>query len=76
MGIVINQCARMSQMIRRAPSQNWLSPQWQAEMAKIDQCVDCGACMKRCPYELNIPQLLRKNWTDYQEILSGNRKAE
>ncbi len=75
-GIVINQCARMSQMIRRAPSQNWLSPQWQAEMAKIDQCVDCGACMKRCPYELNIPQLLRKNWTDYQEILSGNRKAE
>ena len=26
-GIVINQCARMSQMIRRAPSANWLSPQ-------------------------------------------------
>ena len=53
----------------RAPSDNWLSPHWQAEMAKIDQCVDCGACMTRCPYELNIPQLLRKNWADYQDIL-------
>lgn len=75
-GIVINQCARMSQMIRRAPSANWLSPQWQAEMAKIDQCVDCGLCMTRCPYELNIPQLLRKNWADYQEIAAGRKAAE
>ena len=45
-------------------------------MAKIDQCVDCGACMTRCPYELNIPQLLRKNWADYKEILAGNRSVK
>ena len=70
-GIVINQCARMSQMVRRAPSADWLSPAWQAEMEKIDQCVDCGICMTRCPYELNIPKLLRKNLEDYRKILSG-----
>ena len=74
-GIVINQCARMSQMIRRAPTAAWTSPQWQAEMAKIDQCVDCGVCMTRCPYELNIPQLLRKNLEDYTEILAGTRSV-
>lgn len=72
-GIVINQCARISQMIRRSPSADWLSPQWQAEMAKVDQCVDCGVCMTRCPYELNIPQLLRKNREDYLEVLAGKR---
>ena len=71
-GIVINQCARMSQMIRRAPSDAWLSPQWQSEMAKIDQCVDCGACKKRCPYELDIPRLLKKNLKDYRGILDGS----
>ena len=60
-------------MIRRSPSADWLSPHWQAEMAKVDQCVDCGACMKRCPYELNIPQLLRKNREDYIEVLAGRR---
>ena len=70
-GIVINQCARMSQMIRRAPSANWLSQEWQEEMMKIEQCIDCGACMKRCPYELSIPSLLRKNLEDYKDILTG-----
>ena len=73
-GIVINQCARMSQMIRRSPSESWLSDAWQAEMMKIEECIDCGACKKRCPYELNIPELLRKNLADYKEILAGNVK--
>ncbi len=70
-GITINQCARISQMVRRAPSANWLNEHWQAEMAKIDDCVDCGLCMSRCPYGLEIPKLLRKNLADYREILSG-----
>lgn len=70
-GIVINQCARMSQMIRRSPSEGWLSEQWQKEMFKIEDCINCGACLGRCPYELNIPQLLRKNLEDYKGILDG-----
>ncbi len=74
-GITINQCARMSQMIRRAPSEAWLTPHWQEEMMKIEKCVDCGACLKRCPYELNIPPLLRKNLADYKDILSGKTKV-
>jgi len=73
--ITINQCARMSQMIRRAPSQSWLTPYWQEEMLKIEKCIDCGACLKRCPYELNIPPLLRKNLADYKEILAGKIKV-
>ena len=74
-GITINQCARMSQMIRRAPSQNWLTPYWQSEMMKIEKCVDCGACLKRCPYELDIPNLLRKNLADYKDIVAGKTKV-
>ena len=69
--ITINQCARMSQMIRRAPSQNWLTDFWQNEMLKIDNCVECGLCKTRCPYELDIPSLLKKNLKDYKEILAG-----
>ena len=70
-GIVINQCARMSQMIRRSPSDAWLSEAWQAEMNKIENCVDCGVCKTRCPYELDIPTLLRKNYEDYKNIVEG-----
>ena len=74
-GIVINQCARMSQMIRRAPSQAWLTDYWKNEMARIDECIDCGMCKTRCPYELDIPTLLRKNLADYREILAGRVKV-
>ena len=74
-GISIRDCARMSQMIRRAPSKAWLSEHWQEEMKKIENCVECGVCMTRCPYKLSIPSLLRKNWADYQAILSGETKV-
>ena len=70
-GIQINQCARISLMIRRAPSKDWLSEHWQKEMAKIEDCVHCNKCMKKCPYELNTPELLRKNLADYRLALQG-----
>ena len=74
-GITINQCARMSQMIRRAPSAGWLSEHWQNEFKKIPNCTGCGACKKKCPYGLDIPMLLKKNYEDYQNILSGKTKV-
>lgn len=70
--ISISSCARMAQLIRRAPSAMWLSEKWQKEMLKIEECIDCGQCKERCPYELDIPTLLRKNLADYKEILAGN----
>ena len=60
MGIEINQCARMSLMLRRAPSAGWLSEHWQEEMKKIENCINCGKCMSHCPYGLNTPELLKK----------------
>ena len=70
-GITINQCARMSLMLRRAPSKAWLTDHWQAEMKKIEGCLHCGSCMAKCPYELNTPELLQKNYEDYQRVLAG-----
>jgi predicted aldo/keto reductase-like oxidoreductase len=71
MGIKINNCARMSLMIRRAPSKSWLSEEWQQEMAKIDTCINCRACTAKCPYELSTPELLKKNYEDYKKVLAG-----
>ncbi len=75
-GIKINDCNRMSLMIRRAPSAKWLGEQWQAEMAKVDNCVDCRQCVAKCPYELDIPNLLRKNLEDYRNVLAGKTKVD
>lgn len=70
-GIEINNCARMSLMIRRAPSAAQLTPQMQAKMMKIEECLHCNQCMSKCPYHLNTPELLAKNLKDYKEILAG-----
>ena len=72
--ISINDCARWSLMVRRAPSDVWLNEANQAKMRKIEDCIDCGICMTRCPYELPIPTLLRKNYEDFQNIISGKTK--
>ena len=70
-GIMINQCARMSLMLRRAPSAAWLSENMQAEMKKIENCINCRKCVSKCPYSLNTPELLKKNYEDYKRILNG-----
>lgn len=68
-GIQINQCARMSLMLRRAPAASWLNEHWQNEMKKIEECLNCGKCMTKCPYHLNTPELLKKNYNDYKTFL-------
>ena len=68
-GIEINNCARMSLLLRRSPAAGWLTETWQARMAKIDQCLGCGLCASRCPYQLDTPALLKKNRADYLTFL-------
>lgn len=70
-GIKINNCARISQLLRRSPSTNWLGEDWQAEMAKIKECLHCGQCASKCPYGLDTPKLLEKNLEDYENVLAG-----
>jgi predicted aldo/keto reductase-like oxidoreductase len=64
--ILINNCARMSLLLRRAPQEVFLSEEWQKEMKKIENCLHCNQCMSKCPYGLNTPELLIKNYEDYK----------
>lgn len=68
-GIEINNCARMSLMLRRAPTAGWLSSEYQAKMEKIKDCLHCNQCVKKCPYGLDTPRLLEQNYQDYQTYL-------
>ena len=64
--IKIPNCARMGLLLRRSPSGQWLTPEWQKEMDNIKTCANCGGCESRCPYGLKIRALLKKNYEDYQ----------
>lgn len=68
-GIKINDCARMSLLLRRAPKEGFLTEAWQENMRKIEDCIHCNQCMSKCPYGLNTPELLLKNYEDYKTFL-------
>lgn len=70
-GIEINNCARMSLLLRRSPSELQLTPAVQAKMKKIENCLHCNQCKSKCPYGLDTPKLLEENYKDYVEILNG-----
>lgn len=73
MGIKINDCARMSLMLRRAPTSGWLSEEWQKEMKKIETCLHCNHCSSKCPYGLDTPRLLKENYDNYWKVLEASK---
>ena len=74
-GIEINDCARMSLLLRRSPSAAHLSPEGQARMKKIENCLHCNQCKSKCPYGLDTPALLQRNYEDYMRVLAGEVKV-
>ena len=68
-GIEINNCARMSLLLRRSPVEGHLSKEGQEKMKKIENCTSCGKCKAKCPYGLDTPELLKRNYEDYKTFL-------
>ena len=69
-GIEINTCARMNLLLHRAPVASYVSEQGQATMKKIEECLHCNKCSSKCPYGLDTPALLQKNYEQYKEFLA------
>lgn len=68
-GIYIPDCARMSLYLRRAPLSVYLGDEYKEKMAKVKDCLHCGQCKKKCPYGLDTPTLLEKNYGDFLTFL-------
>ena len=45
------------------------APAWiQAVVNKARNCTECGECLPRCPYQLPIPELIKKNLEFYDSL--------
>jgi predicted aldo/keto reductase-like oxidoreductase len=40
-------------------------------MEKIEDCMHCDQCKTKCPYGLDTPALLQKNYEDYKNVLTS-----
>jgi aryl-alcohol dehydrogenase-like predicted oxidoreductase len=67
-GIEINWIARMPQVLRRMKAGDFLTGEWRAKMKKSLECLHCGLCSSRCPYELDTPSLVEAAYADYVQF--------
>ncbi len=72
-GIEIRNCARMNMLLRRSPWQPYMSDEWRAKMEKINDCLGCYQCSRRCPYQLDTPNLLKYMLKDYREFYETHK---
>jgi len=67
-GIPISTVLILKSIIKRMPLQSavkWIDP----AIEKARECTECEECVERCPYDLVIPELLKKNmafWEEYK----------
>ena len=73
--IPIPMAARMTFLLGRMRKDVLQSEDWQANMRRIDDCADCGHCKANCPYELDVPALLRQHRDDYFKQLNPREKG-
>lgn len=45
-----------------------------AAMDSVENCIECGECIERCPYNLPIPDVLRDNLAFYKDLCGQNDK--
>ncbi len=70
--ITINVAARMSLFLKRTNPALMTTPEQRAGMDKVKDCIDCGICRTHCPYNLDTPVLLRREYAYYQQYLKEN----
>ncbi len=70
-GIPISIASRLSYLMKRAVTKNYLTPEWRAQMENIENCTLCGLCATKCPYGLKPYELIRTQLDLYRQNFNG-----
>ena len=66
-GISISQTFLFQGYLSRYGLADWAKARYGALSVKAGECVECGACEERCPYQLPIRDMLKKVAEDFGE---------
>ncbi len=65
-GINISGVFLFAGYLQRYGLEDWAYSRYQTVKVKPEACLDCGACEKRCPYELPIRKMLKTCAADFR----------
>jgi hypothetical protein len=51
----------------RQPLQKIFTSFFGRQLEKVNDCIDCGECEERCPFDLPIREIMAKNYKLYLE---------
>jgi len=60
----------LKSIIKRIGSRAVEEKKWKDLIEKARNCSECGECLKRCPYQLPIPDLIKENVAWYDSLKS------
>jgi len=59
--------------VKRLPPDWYLkNPRIPAMMEKAADCIECGECEDRCPYNLPIREMIKENYELFQKIKAAH----
>ncbi len=70
-GVPVQTAMVFEGMVRRLSREKVLAGPGKAVLEKVPECVDCGACEAKCPYELPIREQVKKSLAVARELAAG-----
>jgi predicted aldo/keto reductase-like oxidoreductase len=73
-GIAISAMMTFDTMVKRLPPDWYLkNPHFTSVLDKAATCIECGECEARCPFQLPIREMLKKNYDLYERMKAANK---
>jgi len=72
-GVEITSAMQYELVSRKMPLETLLSFSGPA-METVQNCIECGTCVERCPYSLSIPQVIKRNYDLYKRHLEEAKR--
>lgn len=74
-GVKITSAMQYELVSRKMPLETLLSFSG-PDMETVKNCVDCGTCIERCPYDLPIPKVIKKNYDLYRRHVKEAKSSK
>lgn len=72
-GIPISLIMTFDTFVKRMPVARYMNnPMIADSVEKAKDCIECGECETRCPFQLPIREILKKNYGLYEQIKAAN----